>query len=314
MKLATFEAGGAPRIGSVHPERNEVVDLAAAAAQTGRPGPFGDMLALIDAGPDGLAAAAALDADPPAAAVLALDTVRLLAPIPLPRRLRDCLVFEEHLLNSAKLLEEKTGKGFDIPEVWYRQPIYYKGNPYSVIGTGQDVIWPAYSQVMDYELELACIVGRGGADIPVEQARAHIFGLTVFNDCSARDAQADEMLGTLGPAKGKDFDTGNVLGPWIVTLDEIGEIGSLKMTARVNGEVRGGGSAGAMHHGFEQIIAYLSKSERLVPGEVIGSGTVGTGCGLEVGRYPQSGDVVELEIDRIGTLRNRFLMPERKNG
>ena len=115
------------------------------------------------------------------------------------------------------------------------------------------------------------------------------------------------MAGQLGPAKGKDFDTGNVFGPWIVTADELGDPYQLQMTARVNGEVWGGGSSSAMHHRFEDLIAFISQSETLHAGEIIGSGTVGTGCGLELGRFLQSGDVVELEIERIGVLRNRFV-------
>jgi 2-keto-4-pentenoate hydratase/2-oxohepta-3-ene-1,7-dioic acid hydratase in catechol pathway len=135
----------------------------------------------------------------------------------------------------------------------------------------------------------------------------HILGFTIFNDFSARDAQYIEMAGQLGPAKGKDFDTGNALGPWIVTTDEIGDPCNLKMDARINGERWGGGSSGEMHHRWPAILAHISASETLYAGEVIGSGTVGTGCGLELGRQLKHGDVVELEIERIGVLRNRVL-------
>ena len=176
-----------------------------------------------------------------------------------------------------------------------------------MIGTDQEVRWPAYSQVMDFELELACILGRTGVDIPRAAAAEYIFGFTIFNDGSARDTPFQEMAGQLGPAKGKDFDTGNVFGPWIVTADELGDPYQLQMTARVNGAGWGGGSSGAMYHRFEDIIAFISQSETLHAGEIIGSGTVGTGCGLELGRYLQPGDVVELEIERIGILRNRFV-------
>jgi 2-keto-4-pentenoate hydratase/2-oxohepta-3-ene-1,7-dioic acid hydratase in catechol pathway len=124
---------------------------------------------------------------------------------------------------------------------------------------------------------------------------------------SARDAQATEMEGQLGPAKGKDFDTGNVLGPWLVTADEIGDPYDLTMVARVNGEEWSRGHSGTMHHRFEDIIAFVSRSETLHPGEILGSGTVGGGCGLELGRFLDPGDVVELEVERIGVLRNRII-------
>ena len=195
----------------------------------------------------------------------------------------------------------------DIPAVWYDQPIYYKANRFSVVGPEADVRWPSYAQLLDYELELACVLGKGGVDISVEEAQAHIFGFTIFNDVSARDTQAKEMEGQLGPAKGKDFDTGNVFGPWIVTADELGDPYDLVMVARVNSEEWSRGRSATMHYRFDDLIAYVSRSETLHPGEVLGSGTVGGGCGLELGRFLQPGDVVELEVERIGVLRNRIV-------
>jgi hypothetical protein len=163
------------------------------------------------------------------------------------------------------MAERLTGRHMDIPAVWYEQPIYYKANRVSVVGLDADVRWPAYAELLDYELELACVIGRGGVDIPAEQAAAHVFGFTIFNDISARDAQATEMEGQLGPAKGKDFDTGNVLGPWLVTADEVGDPYDLTMVARVNGEEWSRGHSGTMHHRFEDIIAFVSQSETLIP-------------------------------------------------
>jgi 2-keto-4-pentenoate hydratase/2-oxohepta-3-ene-1,7-dioic acid hydratase in catechol pathway len=142
-----------------------------------------------------------------------------------------------------------------------------------------------------------------------ERAIDHVFGFTIFNDFSARDMQTQERPLSMGPMKGKDFDTGNVLGPWIVTRDEVGNPQALAMEARVNGERWGGGNSAAMHHPFNRIIAFISQSETLHPGEVIASGTVPTGCGLELGRFLSPGDVVELEIERIGVLRNRIVRP-----
>jgi 2-keto-4-pentenoate hydratase/2-oxohepta-3-ene-1,7-dioic acid hydratase in catechol pathway len=309
MKLATFVGrNAAPAIGAVDVARGAVLDLAAAARAGGEgEAAFADMLALIDAGPAGLDRARRLVAAWPGAAELKLAGLRLLAPLPEPRQMRDCLVFEEHLKNAMAQAEKRTGIKQEIPDVWYRQPIYYKSNRFSVAGPDADVVWPKYSQLMDFELELGCIVGRTGKDIPRERAFEHIFGFTIFNDFSARDAQFVEMLGRLGPAKGKDFDGGNVLGPWIVTLDEIGDPHALKMEARVNGERWGGGNSSAMHHKFPDILAHISDSETLHAGEVIGSGTVGTGSGGEMGRYLKAGDVVELEIEKIGVLRNRVV-------
>jgi 2-keto-4-pentenoate hydratase/2-oxohepta-3-ene-1,7-dioic acid hydratase in catechol pathway len=301
MKLATFIGrNDAPAIGVVDTARGAVLDLAAAGAT------FADMLALIDAGEAGLTEARRLAAAWPRAAEIPLAGLRLLAPL-LPRQMRDCLVFEDHLKNGMAQREKRTGVKESIPEVWYRQPIYYKCNRFSVAGPETTVVWPKYSQLMDFELELACVIGRTGKDIARERALEHIFGFTIFNDFSARDAQFVEMAGRLGPAKGKDFDGGNVLGPWIVTRDEIGDPHALNMEVRVNGERWGGGNSGSMHHKFPDILAHISDSETLHAGEVVGSGTVGTGSGGEMGRYLNSGDVVELEIEKIGVLRNRVV-------
>jgi 2-keto-4-pentenoate hydratase/2-oxohepta-3-ene-1,7-dioic acid hydratase in catechol pathway len=301
MKLATFVGrNDAPAIGVVDTARGAVLDLAAAGAA------FADMLALIDAGEGGLAEARRLAAAWPREAEVPLPGLRLLAPL-LPRQMRDCLVFEGHLKNGMAQREKRTGVKETIPEVWYRQPIYYKCNRFSVAGPDTTVVWPKYSKLMDFELELACVIGRTGKDIARENALAHIFGLTIFNDFSARDAQFAEMAGRLGPAKGKDFDGGNILGPWIVTLDEIGDPHALNMEVRVNGERWGGGNSGSMHHKFPDILAHISDCETLHAGEVIGSGTVGTGSGNEMGRYLNSGDVVELEIEKIGVLRNKVV-------
>ena len=309
MKLATFEKDGQRRLGAVLDGDLSLLDLAAAyQAATGASSPhLTDMLALIDGGLEALTLVRTCLAMPVAAAIYPLSAVRLLAPLPEPRQIRDCMVFEEHLKNAFAQAEKLTGRPVAIPPVWYQQPICYKANRFSVIGTEQEVRWPAYSNVMDFELELACVIGRTGVDIPRTEAASYIFGFTIFNDCSARDAQFKEMAGQLGPAKGKDFDTGNIIGPWLVTADAIGDPYDLRMTARVNGEVWGGGHSGAMYHKFEDIIAFISQSETLHAGEIIGSGTVGTGCGLELGRYLNAGDVVELEIEKIGILRNRFV-------
>lgn len=226
------------------------------------------------------------------------EEVQLLSPLPRPNSLRDCMAFEEHVENSL---------GDDISDVWYDMPIYYKGSPNSVVGTGAEIEWPSYTDQLDYELELAAVIGRRGSDIPVEEAESHIAGYTIFNDFSARDIQLREMQGNLGPAKGKDF--ANALGPYLVTPDEF-DIDNAAMTATVDDETWSEGTPGAMQHSFAEIIAHISKSETIHPGDVIGSGTVGEGCGLELGRFLESGNRVALSVEGIGTLENQVIKSE----
>jgi 2-keto-4-pentenoate hydratase/2-oxohepta-3-ene-1,7-dioic acid hydratase in catechol pathway len=188
-----------------------------------------------------------------------------------------------------------------VPAIWYEQPLYYKCNRFATAGTDSTVRWPAYSGVIDYELEIACVIGRKGRDIQAANAPDYIFGYTIFNDLTARDAQFKEMQGPLGPAKGKDFDGANVMGPVIVTADSI-DAANLRMRAWVNGELRCDNRSNTMHWSFNHIIEHVSRSETLHPGEILGSGTVGGGCGLEIGRFLKHGDRIELEVEQIGTL------------
>jgi 2-keto-4-pentenoate hydratase/2-oxohepta-3-ene-1,7-dioic acid hydratase in catechol pathway len=291
VRLLTYAAPrGGERLGALLADGARVLDVAAALGA-----PYNSMLGLIEAGPRALGDIELALATPVADAVVGLADVRLLAPLPVPVRLRDFAAFEGHARNVGT-----------VPELWYQRPLYAKCNHLSVIGTGTDVIWPEYAQELDFELELACVIGRGGRDIAPEDAGAHIFGFTIYNDVSARDEQRREALGPMGPAKAKDFDTGNVLGPWIVTPDELGDPYSLTMIARVNGDEWSRGSTAAMHHRWGEIIAHASRGETLHAGEVLGSGTVTNGCGLELGRLPRPGDVVELEVERIGSIVNRF--------
>jgi 2-keto-4-pentenoate hydratase/2-oxohepta-3-ene-1,7-dioic acid hydratase in catechol pathway len=234
-------------------------------------------------------------------------------------------MFEEHLLNSYAMLRktlaeqeadpeaalaEYEAKGvYRIPSVWYDIPVYYKANRFSFIGHDEDIIWPEYSEKLDFELEYACVLNSYTKDVSLEEAKKRIFGYTIFNDVSARDVQSVEMQASLGPSKGKDFDTGNILGPCIVTADSV-DADDMTMIARINGEEWCRGNSGSAHWTFAEVIAHASKSETLVPGECIGSGTVGGGCGLEHGRFLNPGDVIELEVSGIGTLRNRIV---RKN-
>ena len=150
-------------------------------------------------------------------------------------------------------------------------------------------------------------LGKGGKNFSRSDAHEAIFGYCIFNDFSARDAQIREMQGQLGPAKGKDFDTGNAMGPWLVTADEIPDPYNLVMIARINGEEWSRGNSREMHHQFEDILLHASKDETLYAGEFFGSGTVGGGCGLELGRFLQAGDVIELEVEGLGTLANTLV-------
>ncbi len=322
MKLATFEArdegvgtpngatadGGRERIGAVVDSDSAVVDLQAAhELQHGEPAPhLASMLALLDGGEPALENARRLAEAGPTASVRALDDVHLLAPLPRPRQIRDFLCFEEHLQNVVDQMRRRGASGaLGIAPVWYEQPVFYTANALAVVGPDAEVTWPPYSTSMDYELELALVIGRAGKNIPREEALSHAFGLTILNDLSARDAQMQVMPAGLGPGTGKDFDGGNVLGPWITTLDEIGDVQGLAMEVRVNGERWGGGNSASMHHDFAAMIAHVSRGSTLHPGEVLASGTVGTGCAFEIGRDLSDGDLVELEVERIGVLRTR---------
>jgi 2-keto-4-pentenoate hydratase/2-oxohepta-3-ene-1,7-dioic acid hydratase in catechol pathway len=225
--------------------------------------------------------------------------VSLVAPLPNPGSLRDFIAFEEHIAATSKR------RGQPIPPEWYKAPVYYKGNHRTIIGPEEDLHWPLETTKLDYELELACVIGRQGKDIPERDAAGYIAGYTIMNDFSARDIQFQEMACRLGPAKGKDFAT--AIGPCLLTSDEIPDVGALTMIAKVNGEVWSKGRFGTIHWSFAQMIAHVSRGEAIYPGDLFGSGTVGGGCGLEMDRYLNPGDVVELEIQPIGVLRNRVV-------
>ncbi|MGQ0812686.1 MAG: fumarylacetoacetate hydrolase family protein [Nitrospiraceae bacterium] len=226
-------------------------------------------------------------------------SVRVIAPVPNPPSLRDFIAFEDHIAATSKK------RGQPIPPEWYKAPVYYKGNHRTIIGPDEELRWPLNTTKLDYELELACIIGRRGRDISEREAQEHIAGYTIMNDFSARDVQFQEMACRLGPAKGKDFAT--AIGPCLVTPDEILDLNALEMIARVNGEVWSKGRFGTIHWSFPQMIAHVSRGETLYPGDLFGSGTVGGGCGLELDRYLQPNDVVELEIQPIGMLKTHIV-------
>jgi 2-keto-4-pentenoate hydratase/2-oxohepta-3-ene-1,7-dioic acid hydratase in catechol pathway len=325
MKLVTFSARGASlRSGALIDDGKTVVDLSAASEAKGRKSnSLGSVLSIIEGGQEALDQAYDAIKSPPKNAVLARDAVKLHAPVPNPPQMRDFLCFEKHLKQAFAAARKVRAKQSADPEVamremeeknilalpqaWYERPLFYHPNRFNVIGDGDEVVWPAYSQLMDFELEFGFYIGKPGKDIPKEKAREHIFGYTIFNDFSARDEQTKEMAGQLGPGKGKDFDGGNSMGPCLVTADEMKDPYRLTRVARVNGEEWGRGNSSDMGWKFEDCIAHASRSETLHPGEFFGSGTVGDGCGLEHLRFLNSGDLVELEVEGIGTLSNRVV-------
>ena len=218
----------------------------------------------------------------------ALADVVLRPPVLQPPSVRDFSAFEEHSRNARAL------RGQEVPKEWYEIPVFYFSNPAAIYGPEDEIPYPDGTAQLDYELEVAAIIGAGGA----------VAGFTVMNDWSARDLQAAEMRVGLGPAKGKDFATS--IGPVVVTTDEF-DGSEAEMIARVNGEERSRGNLRDLYHSWETIVAQASRNTRLLPGDVIGSGTVGGGSILEHndGRWLQPGDVVELEVEGIGVLRNR---------
>lgn len=315
MRLVTFEQFNRRAVGALTPTGG-IKDLTRAAeAENETSGPFASMQALIEAGEPALDRARRwVENDDH---VVAPDAVRLLAPLPRPMSIRDFFTFPGHIRQSyagmQRLGARLAGASApadgrppltEIPALYLEKAIYHKGNPLTVVGPDVDILWPDYSQYMDFELELAIIIGARGVDIPAAEAGRHIFGYTIFNDFSARDAQMAEMPGMMGPAKGKDFDRGNVIGPCIATPDEFADTRAIPMRARVNGELWAEGSNAPMLHSFEEMIAYVSRGETLYPGELLGSGTMDNGCGLEHDRFLADGDVVSLEIDGIGVLTN----------
>ena len=247
--------------------------------------------------------------------LLPADTA-LLAPLPRPNNVRDFYAFEQHVKTARAL------RGAEMIPEWYQIPVFYFSNPDAIYGPDAPVPVPQQTAELDYELELACVIGQEGRDIPAERALEYVAGYTIMNDWSARDVQRLEMKMNLGPAKGKDFATS--LGPWLVTPDELEDrregAGAetrhrLDMVTRVNGKEYSRGNAADLTHTFAQMIAFASRDVWLKPGDVIGSGTVGTGCILElrpetVGGWLQPGDVVEMEIERLGVLRNRVVARE----
>jgi 2-keto-4-pentenoate hydratase/2-oxohepta-3-ene-1,7-dioic acid hydratase in catechol pathway len=218
-----------------------------------------------------------------------------------PRRLKDYLVYEDH---KKRAMEKK---GLKMPDLWYRMPTYTNRNHLGLAATGEDIVWPHYTKQLDFEFELAVVIGREGRDIKADEALDFVAGITIYNDFSARDVQAAEGKIGAGPGKSKDFDQGNVLGPCIVTLDEI-DPKNIAMILRVDGEEWVRGHTSGMKFSWEQIIENASRGETIFPGDVFASGTMDRGCSLELDRWIEPGMQIEMEAKGIGILRNRVVM------
>ena len=322
MKLATFEiptaAGPLRRIGAAVGGR--LIDFAASYAAHLEHADSGcdaqrlagmffpsDMVGFLGTGDVGRRAAEqAIDAASKyqeafgARTSFAPSDVRLLAPVPRPRVIRDFLTFEGHMLTAGKALGRSS-----IPAVWYEVPAYYKGDPDTVSGPDDVIEWPKYCEKFDFELELGMVIGRRGKNIRKSDAGRYIAGYTIWNDWSARDQQMKESPLGMGPSKGKDFDTGNTIGPYLVTADEL-DVADLRMTAKINGETWTDSRSSGRQFSFEDLIVHVSQNETIHPGELWGSGTTTGGSGLELDRWLKPGDVVEFEIEGIGVLRNRI--------
>lgn len=231
-------------------------------------------------------------------------SVSIGAPIDSINCYRDFYIHEKHVKAGFEKREEP------MPAAWYEMPVYYKGPTTSFIGPDDLVPWPSFTKKLDYELELGAVIGKQGTNIKEEKALDHIFGYTILNDISARDIQKKEMSVRLGPAKGKDFCS--IIGPVITTADEFNfQEPNLEMSARINKQEWSRGQSGDAHFTWAQIISHLSKDEWIYPTDFLGSGTVGTGCGLELDKWIQPGDLVELEIEKIGVLKNIIGTPNK---
>ncbi len=330
MRLVTYAKDGQEHLGALLDHDKQILDLTKAATLAGkqRLPAFATMLAFIESGPAVWDEARGILSSPPEPAMVPSEACRLLAPLSRPTQIRDCLCFPEHLRGAQRVLGERLIKNspepdkkraqlesagfFEVAASYYDFPVYYITNRLSIVGPDADVTWPSYSHFIDYELEWAAVIGTKGSRISKSHARSHIFGYTIFNDWSARDEQMKVMGGSinLGPGQGKDFANG--LGPCIVTADELPDPYALTMTARVNGVETARGSTAGMHYKFEDLIEYVTRADTLHPGELLCSGTVGGGCCFESGHVLASGDQIELEVEKIGVLRNRVLAPHIK--
>ena len=299
MKLVTYETENVPRAGVVVDE--QVLEVA---TLLGEQGGLRDVRALLELPNDPLPRLKSALGSARAGQGVPLDRVRLRAPILQPPTVRDFMVYEGHA---------SAGGTRRLSDAWYRLPIFYFSNPLCIFGPDDAIPYPSASEQLDYELELAAVIGREASNVAEADAYSYIAGFTIFNDWSCRDLQRDEMEARLGPAKGKD--AASSLGPWIVTTDELAPFicdGRLHVhcTLKVNGVEWMRNNAGIMYHAWGAMIERASRDSRIVPGDVLGSGTVTGGSIGEAirngfpARYLEPGDIVEIDVEGIGVLRN----------
>ncbi len=298
--FTTTTAGGASRLGAVVARDgvDRVLDVGAWARSRDAQAPA-DLIDLVEASPAGQERVADLVRSAPEDGLgwVRLEEVRFSAPVRAPNSLRDFFAFRDHVERGA------ARRGAEVPEAWDRIPVYYKGNRRSIVGPGDVVVWPSYTEKLDYECEIAAVVGRGGRDLPADSAGEHVFGYTIMNDWSARDVQRDEISCWLGPAKAKDFAT--TLGPWLVTPHEWSPEDPHPIEVLVDGEVWSEGVTTGRRWTFAEMLAWVSRDEDLYPSDVLGSGTFGGGCGLDLDRWLPAACEVELRVQGLGTLSNR---------
>lgn len=301
MKLLTYDTGAGPRCGVI--QDRDVVDVT---ALLGADGTLRDVHALLELGNSAVDQVRSALARGIAAPRVPLNNTRLRSPVLRPPTVRDFMVYEEHATAQGTRRRE---------DAWYRMPIFYFSSPLCIYGPGDQIPYPSAAERLDYELEIGCVIGREGSNVSQSEAMDYIAGFLIFNDWSARDLQTDESSVGLGPAKGKD--SASSLGPWLVTTDEMapylqdGRL-AVKCTSRVNGDSwLKDGDGSVAYHTWESLIVRASRDSRIVPGDVLGTGTVGGGSigeairkGYEKARFLQPGDVVEFEVEGIGVLRN----------
>jgi 2-keto-4-pentenoate hydratase/2-oxohepta-3-ene-1,7-dioic acid hydratase in catechol pathway len=318
VKLVTFEVatplGPVERLGAWRDGKIADLNLAARLlyARENRERPAAraeffvppDLLGLLDGGAESLgearSALAALAGEPAGPrgerVVWNEGEVRLKAPLPRPRSLRDFFAFEYHAKAGA------ARRGEPLQKEWYDQPVFYKGNPREIYGPADVLPWPAFTRKLDFEFEIAAVVGREARDVSASEAARCIAGYMVMNDCSARDIQRNEMICRMGPAKGKDFAT--ALGPWFVTADEWPSGRVPELEVRVNGEPWSRSGGVQPYWNFAVMLSHASRGETLLPGDLLGSGTYFKGCGLDQDRWIKPGDALELDAGPLGVLRN----------
>jgi 2-keto-4-pentenoate hydratase/2-oxohepta-3-ene-1,7-dioic acid hydratase in catechol pathway len=323
MRLVTYVYQKEQRVGALVNEDRQVLDLMGGleVMKGGTSPHFSSMLALIESGQAGLDLAHKVVDAMPTSAIMSIADVKLLAPLPRPVTLRDCGLFLMHvkavLLHKAEVEAAKMSNPADaeahmaktnaLLQIFFERPTFVNCIPKCISGPDEDIQMPSYTKELDFEFEFAAVIGKKGKDISREAAKDYLWGYTLFNDWGARDEQRRVMPTQLGAGKGKDFDGSKGLGPCIVTADEIGDPYNLAMVARINGEVLCRGNSNTMYFHFEDAVAELSRSETMLPGEVLGSATVEGGSAMEHGRHLEVGDVVELEMEKIGILRNRVV-------